>query len=192
MPAARIARVALGLCEGLEQLHERGVLHRDLKPANVLLTKSGAVRVADLGVSTHVDSSRPLTENAAGTIPFMAPEVRKFLLGSKVAYSGKADVWAVGALVYAMSVGDPAPAELATSSRPQLVSVVKHQTGSEALSLVAHRALDPDPYSRPSVHKVSSMLRDCCLREGWILRSPESDRLRPSTSRLPLAGLSRL
>ena len=68
---------------------QRGVLHRDLKPANVLLTKSGAVRVADLGVSTHVDSSRPLTENAAGTIPFMAPEVRKFLLGSKVAYSGE-------------------------------------------------------------------------------------------------------
>ncbi|CAN0462783.1 unnamed protein product, partial [Laminaria digitata] len=81
---------------------------------------------------------------------------------------GKADVWAVGALVYAMSIGDPAPAELATSSRPQLVSVVKHQTGSEALSLVAHRALDPDPYSRPSVHQVSSMLRVCCLREGWI------------------------
>ena len=68
---------------------QHGVLHRDLKPANVLLTKSGAVRVADLGVSTHVDSSRPLTENAAGTIPFMAPEVRKFLLGSKVAYSGE-------------------------------------------------------------------------------------------------------
>eukprot|EP00904_Undaria_pinnatifida_P002487 jgi/Undpi1/12239/HiC_scaffold_5.g01915.m1 len=192
LPAAQIGRVALGLCEGLAQLHERGVLHRDLKPANILLTKRGAIRIADLGVSTHVDSSRPLTENAAGTIPFMAPEVRKFLLGSKVAYSGKADVWAVGALVYAMAIGDPSPAELATSPRSQLVSVVRHQTGSEELSLVAHRALDPDPYSRPSVHQVSSMLRNCCLHEGWILTSPEPDRLRSPTSRPPLAGLSRL
>ena len=78
----------------LVQLHtntrtQRGVLHRDLKPANVLLTKSGAVRVADLGVSTCVDPTRPMTENAAGTVPFMAPEVRKFLLGSKVSYSGQ-------------------------------------------------------------------------------------------------------
>lgn len=68
---------------------QRGVLHRDLKPANVLLTKSGAVRVADLGVSTCLDPSRPLTKNAVGTVPFMAPEVRKFLLGSKVSYSGQ-------------------------------------------------------------------------------------------------------
>lgn len=67
---------------------------------------------------------------------------------------GKADVWAVGALLYAMAVGDPAPAELATASRAKLVSLVGHQTGSEALSLVAHRVLDPDPASRPSVYQV--------------------------------------
>lgn len=68
---------------------QRGVIHRDLKPANVLLTKAGGVRIADLGVSTRLQPSRPLTESGAGTIPFMAPEVRKFLLGSKVAYSGE-------------------------------------------------------------------------------------------------------
>lgn len=69
-------------------MRQRGVLHRDLKPANILLTKSGAIRVADLGISTYLDPSRPLTQNAAGTMPFMAPEVRKYLLGSKVSYSG--------------------------------------------------------------------------------------------------------
>ncbi|CBN77816.1 protein kinase [Ectocarpus siliculosus] len=168
LPAARIGRVALGLCEGLQRLHERGILHRDLKPANILLTKNGAVRVADLGVSTRLDPSRPLTENAAGTIPFMAPEVRKYLLGSKVAYSGKADVWAVGALVYAMAVGDPAPAELATEPRERLVAAIGLRTGSEALSLAAHRALDPDPSRRPSVHQMTSMLQSCCEREGWL------------------------
>eukprot|EP00903_Cladosiphon_okamuranus_P012412 g11631.t2 len=176
LPAVQIGKVALGLCEGLQSLHERGVLHRDLKPANVLLTKSGAVRVADLGVSTCLDPSHPLTENAAGTIPFMAPEVRKFLLGSKVSYSGKADVWALGALVYAMAVGDPAPEALATQPRARLVADVGHQTGSEALARVAHRALDPDPSRRPSVHQMTSMLRDCCEREGWLASSSRGSR----------------
>ncbi|CAN0386029.1 unnamed protein product, partial [Hapterophycus canaliculatus] len=68
--------------------------------------------------------------------------------------TGKADVWAVGALVYAMAVGNPAPGELATQPRSQLVSGVGHRTRSEALSRVAHRALDPDPSRRPSVHQV--------------------------------------
>lgn len=63
-------------------------------------------------------------------------------------------MWAVGALVYAMAVGDPAPVELGTQTRAQLVSAVSHQTGSEALSLTAHRALDPDPSRRPSMHQV--------------------------------------
>lgn len=77
-----------------------------------------------------------------------------FTLLSAKTRTGKADVWAVGALVYAMSVGNPAPEELATQPRSQLVSAVGHQTRSEALSLVAHRALDPDPSRRPSVHQV--------------------------------------
>lgn len=70
-------------------------------------------------------------------------------------YSGKADVWALGAVVYAMAVGDPAPEALATQPRARLVSEVGHQTGSEALARVAHRALDPDPSRRPSAHQVT-------------------------------------
>lgn len=60
----------------------------------------------------------------------------------------------MGALVYAMAVGDPAPAALATQARARLVSDVGRRTGSEALALVAHRALDPDPSRRPSAHQV--------------------------------------
>lgn len=63
-------------------------------------------------------------------------------------------MWALGALVYAMAVGDPAPEALSTEPRARLVAAVGHQTGSEALALVAYRALDPDPSRRPSAHQV--------------------------------------
>ncbi|CAM9942866.1 unnamed protein product [Ectocarpus fasciculatus] len=118
----------------------------------------------------------------------MAPEVRKYLLGSKVAYSGKADVWAVGALVYAMAVGDPAPAELATEPRERLVAVIGRRTGSEALSLAAHRALDPDPSRRPSVHQMTSMLQNCCEREGWLSQHKHTPGPTP-TGMVPRARL---
>ena len=96
------------------------------------------------------------------------------MLVSRRSMVGKADVWAVGALVYAMAIGDPSPAELATSPRSQLVSVVRHQTGSEELSLVAHRALDPDPYSRSSVHQVRVR---CIAGAGFAAKTCRGTRL---------------
>ncbi|CAM9924276.1 unnamed protein product, partial [Choristocarpus tenellus] len=135
---------------------QRGIVHRDLKPANILFTAAGAVRVADLGVSTDL-GDRQITENPAGSIPFMAPEVRRYLLGDKVAYSSKADVWAIGALLYAMAVGDAAPAELVTASRGEMVSAVGHQTGCERLALVAHKTLQLDPNMRPNVQEVKAV-----------------------------------
>lgn len=74
-------------------------------------------------------------------------------------FAGKADVWAIGALIYAMAVGDPAPTELTTEPRERLVAVIGQRTGSEGLSLAAHRALDPDPSRRPSVHQVCMSMR---------------------------------
>lgn len=77
-------------------------------------------------------------------------------------------MWAVGALVYAMAVGDPAPAELATEPRERLVAAIGRRTGSEALSHAAHRALDPDPSRRPSVHQVVDLSIDGGKCGTWI------------------------
>ena len=38
-PAGRIARLMIGLAEGVQYLHDLGILHRDLKPSNVLLQR---------------------------------------------------------------------------------------------------------------------------------------------------------
>lgn len=100
-----LSQVALGL----ETLHAKNIIHRDLKPDNVLIGSDGSVKLGDFGVSTKLTASLPNTSNAAGSVPFMAPEVRKFLLGESICYNEKADIWSFGALAYALCVLMPTP-----------------------------------------------------------------------------------
>ncbi len=43
--------IALGVLEGLTQLHAADILHLDLKPGNILLDEYGPAYVADFGIS---------------------------------------------------------------------------------------------------------------------------------------------
>jgi serine/threonine protein kinase len=80
--------------DGLEYLHEQGVIHRDVKGANILIDKDGVVKLSDFGVSTKIKASvsTPGTEQSAvGTPYFMAPEVITFQ-GTKP----QSDIWSLG------------------------------------------------------------------------------------------------
>ena len=49
------AKYLLALCDGLKELHARGVVHRDLKPANILYRKTGVPVIVDLGLAKSVE-----------------------------------------------------------------------------------------------------------------------------------------
>lgn len=83
-------------CQGVEFLHQRGIMHRDLKPANiavVTLSPPKAILI-DLGTATSKEASR---NHMVGTIPYLAPEVMALKdTTSRKPYDKSVDIWSLG------------------------------------------------------------------------------------------------
>jgi serine/threonine protein kinase len=59
----------------LHYLHTRSIVHRDIKPENILFTKGNVLKLADFGLAIDLREERAVTR--AGTLDYMAPEVRR-------------------------------------------------------------------------------------------------------------------
>lgn len=81
----------------LAALHQAEVVHRDLKPSNILLTETGKMKVADLGLATLISEQETLE---LGSARYMAPE----LFGDGPV-DGRADIYALGMIAYEMLAG---------------------------------------------------------------------------------------
>ncbi|WIA37831.1 hypothetical protein OEZ86_014687 [Tetradesmus obliquus] len=58
----------------LQYLHTRGIIHRDIKPENILFSSGMSLKLADFGLAIDLRRERAVTR--AGTLDYMAPEVR--------------------------------------------------------------------------------------------------------------------
>lgn len=88
--------ILIGIARGMMYLHEHKIIHRDLKPGNILLDEDFHPHITDFGLSKLSESSSSISQSQqCGTIAYMAPEV---IEGNK--YSGKADVYSFGILMY--------------------------------------------------------------------------------------------
>jgi CheY-like chemotaxis protein len=96
--------VGTQLCHALAVAHDADVIHRDIKPSNVLLEPDGALKLADFGIARSLSRDLHLTESGmiVGTIQYMAPEQ---LLGKPL--DNRADVYAVGVVLYECLTGHP-------------------------------------------------------------------------------------
>jgi serine/threonine protein kinase len=88
----------------LEAAHGAGILHRDIKPENLLITAQGSVKVSDFGIAHVEDAGHSFTKTGAvlGTVGFMSPEQQRSAKG----LTAQADLYAVGATLYAAIAGD--------------------------------------------------------------------------------------
>ncbi len=104
------ARAAAHLIEKLARAvhfaHRQGVIHRDLKPSNILLATDGEPKIADFGLALLAfgDQRATRTGQVIGTPAFMAPEQAG---GKAQVITPATDVYALGALLYAVSTGRP-------------------------------------------------------------------------------------
>lgn len=94
------------VCDALAYAHKRDVIHRDIKPANILIDQEGHIKVADFGLAKMHDPSQTSgltkTNMAMGTPDYVAPEV----LSPGMVADHRADIYAVGVMLYQMLTGE--------------------------------------------------------------------------------------
>ncbi len=71
IPIDLAVRWIIGVAEGVDIAHERGILHRDIKPGNMLLDSQDHVYLADFGVAgtMYLDD-----QGRGGSAAYMSPE----------------------------------------------------------------------------------------------------------------------
>ena len=106
LPFERVASLIGTLAEAMEAAHRAGLVHRDLKPSNILLTTDGIPKIGDFGLVKDKQSENGLTTagTVMGTPSYMAPEQAG---GHGAEISAATDVYALGAVLYALLTGRP-------------------------------------------------------------------------------------
>ncbi|CAF1418103.1 unnamed protein product [Adineta ricciae] len=102
IPADKRTLWSSQLCSAVRYLHELEVVHRDLKLENLLLDMNDNMKLCDFGFSKDVlKSNEYLSKTYCGSRAYVSPEI---LLG--LPYDAKkADVWAIGVILYIFVTG---------------------------------------------------------------------------------------
>ena len=174
LPIPKTLRIIRSVVSGLAAAHAAGVVHRDLKPANIMIDATDEALIMDFGIARstgmptggkmpgattiveglQVAMSAPeatVLGAVVGTVEYMAPEQAK-----GVAVDQRADVYALGLIIYDMLAGRSRSAiaknpiaELKArmeKAPPAIKSIVPEVPAP--LDALVSRCLEPDPAKR--------------------------------------------
>jgi serine/threonine protein kinase len=180
----RAVKIAVQICDVLEEAHHLGIIHRDLKPSNIMLNERG-VCVLDFGVAKVLVTSAESTATHAttgsgqlvGTPRYMSPEQ---CLGQRV--GARSDLYSLGVVLYEMLAGrppfiDPLPSAVlvkqATAPAPPLPQL--RPDIPKQLAIAVHTLLAKRPEDRPRTAATARAILERSLVR--LEPAPEADPL---------------
>jgi serine/threonine protein kinase len=147
-----VARLFANVADGLQHIHDRGILHRDLKPSNILVTPEGIPVITDFGLAKRIrsasDDSRTLTSITAtgtilGTLGYIAPEQ---IDSDDDNTDQTIDIYGIGATLFSVLTG-----EKPTEDKNLLKAIRESKTRSTV-------------FPPELKHKIPRDLRSICLK----------------------------
>src|SRR5688572_33202932 len=164
LPPQRGYEVAIQIAEGLQAVHDAGIIHRDLKTPNIMSDGTGVARLMDFGVAKRVgEGAATVTGQIVGTPEYMSPEQAQ---GHKV--DTRSDIYALGIVLYEIFTG-----QVPFRGETPISTILKHLNDPpplegpqasgipESLKPVLGRCLAKDPADRyPTAREVGDALRE--------------------------------
>ena len=157
---ARTMQLIAQAAEGLQAVHERGIVHRDIKPANLMIRADGALLITDFGISRAEDATQLTVSGAVlGTPTYISPEQ---VLGRPA--TALSDVYSLGLAAYECLAGQRPFA----GENPYAIALQRVRSGPPALRddlpravvEVVERAIALDPADRwPSAAALAAAAR---------------------------------
>jgi serine/threonine-protein kinase len=124
----------LTVCNGLQYIHDHGIVHGDMKPENILISGTGLIKIADFGLSQANTFFRLSADKLRGTKRYMAPEQ---LTRKKI--DVRTDIFSLGVSAYELFSGQ---------------SPYTGKTAAEVTREIVDRRVKPVPPSKvkPGLH----------------------------------------
>ncbi|KAL1496875.1 hypothetical protein AB1Y20_014457 [Prymnesium parvum] len=161
---------------GVEHMHQHCILHRDIKPANIFITRTGVVKLGDLGSCKILETPNEQCTSEYGSPLYLGPEVWSHHIVTE-----KSDMWSLGCVVYELMSHVP-PFEAPELSYKVITcqpSPLPSCYSKELCETVFERMLKKDPELRCSAQEL--------MKEPYAKQSIAS-WLQISSSAGPSAG----
>uniref|UniRef100_A0A3Q2WF14 non-specific serine/threonine protein kinase n=1 Tax=Haplochromis burtoni TaxID=8153 RepID=A0A3Q2WF14_HAPBU len=160
---AEVLHIFCDTCEAVARLHQckTPIIHRDLKVENILLNDQGNYVLCDFGSATH-RVLLPQKDGVAAvedeikkytTLSYRAPEMINLYAGKAI--TTKADIWALGCLLYKLCFFALPFGESQVAICDGTFIVPDNSKFSFKLHCLIRYMLEPDQEKRPDIYQVS-------------------------------------